>query len=56
MLEIFNILYKEGRIIAEWLKQNIIFIDKADKKRVRPIALTSCMGKILERMVNERLI
>lgn len=56
ILIIFNYLYKEGKIIESWRKQTIIFIDKPGKNKVRPISLASCMGKILERMVNERLI
>lgn len=34
----------------------MVFIDKQGKEKVRPIALSSCMGKLMERMVNERLV
>ncbi|XP_077282774.1 uncharacterized protein LOC143908831 isoform X2 [Temnothorax americanus] len=30
--------------------------DKAGKEKVRPISLSSCVGKLMERMINERLI
>lgn len=33
----------------------MIFIDKSNKEKVRPISLSSCMGKIMERIVNNRL-
>lgn len=56
LLWIFNTLFHEGRILPEWRDQSIIFIDKPGKKKVRPITLASCLGKIFERMINERLI
>lgn len=33
----------------------VIFIDKKDKDSVRPISLSSCFGKLYERIINERL-
>lgn len=56
ILKIFNWCYKEGKLMEEWKETQTIFIDKGDKEKVRPITLSSCMGKVLERMINERLI
>lgn len=56
LLKIFNWCYKNGRLMKEQKETQTIFIDKGDKEKVRPITLSSCMGKVLERMVNERLI
>lgn len=54
MLERFNFVYK-GDFFKEWKRQQTIFIDKGDKKKVRPITLESCVLKLMERMINTRL-
>lgn len=56
LLEIFNDIWNTADIPYTWTEYQIHFIDKIGKKKVRPIALSSCMGKLMERMVNERLI
>ncbi|XP_036138909.1 uncharacterized protein LOC105828312 [Monomorium pharaonis] len=56
VLKLFNYCYENSVMFKEWKEQQTIFIDKANKEKVRPITLSSCMGKILERMINERLI
>lgn len=56
LLEIINKIWLTAIIPYLWRKFQIHFIDKIGKKKVRPIALSSCMGKLIERMVNERLI
>lgn len=40
----------------DWKKYRVTFIDKTGKESFRPIALSSCIGKILGRLINERLI
>lgn len=40
----------------EKTSDNFYIIDKENKEKVRPITMSSCMEKILERMVNERLV
>lgn len=40
----------------DWRSYQVLFIDKPGKEKVRPIALSSCVGKLMEKMVNERLI
>lgn len=55
ILEIYNIFWKEEVMPDSWKEYIVFFIDKKEKQKVRPIALASCMGKIMERLVNERL-
>ena len=58
-LEIFNDILKTGNIPKSW-KEATIPIPKPDKDHTdptnyRPIALTSCICKTMERMINDRL-
>lgn len=56
LLEIINEIWVTSTIPHSWREYQIHFIDKIGKKKVRSIALSSCMDKTMERMVNERLI
>ena len=61
LLKIFNNIWRKGDFPKQWNHAIIIPILKPDKdsskpESYRPIALTSCVCKILERMVNNRLI
>lgn len=56
LLKVINDIWTTMNIPEDWRIYQIHFIDKIDKKKVRPIALSSCLGKLMERMVNERLI
>lgn len=53
--DIFNEILMQGYIPEEWRQYQVIFIDKTGKDRVRPISLSSCFGKLYERVINERL-
>ena len=60
LLDFFNRTWYEGQLPTEWKKANITPILKKDKpasqpSSYRPISLTSCLGKVVERMVNDRL-
>ena len=60
LLGLFNTSWKTGLIPSIWKKAILIPILKAGKPRnkgnsYRPISLTSCMCKLMERMVNKRL-
>ena len=60
LLEMFNNIWKTGNIPKSWKKATAIPIPKFDKDHTdptnyRPIALTSCICKTMERMINDRL-
>lgn len=57
LLNIYNRIWTGEKIPEEWRKYQVIFIDKIGKEKVRPIVpLSSCVAKLMERLVNERLI
>lgn len=56
LLELYNDCFLNRKMFEDWKKVQTIFIDKSNKEKVRPIAMTSCVGKVLERMITERLI
>ncbi|XP_025997464.2 uncharacterized protein LOC113005794 [Solenopsis invicta] len=56
LLGIYNIIWTENVVPTDWYTYQVIFIDKIGKDKVRPIALSSCVCKLMERMINERLI
>ena len=60
LLEIFKDIWKTGNIPKSWKEAIVIHIHKPDKVHTdpanyRPIALTSCICKTVERMINDRL-
>ena len=60
LLAYINRTWREGELPNAWLTATIKPILKKDKpptdpKNYRPISLTSCIGKLAERMVNTRL-
>ncbi|XP_065092047.1 uncharacterized protein LOC135712888 [Ochlerotatus camptorhynchus] len=60
MLDLFNKLWTTDSYPASWRESLVIPIPKTSKNtkdttKFRPIALTSCMSKVFERMVNRRL-
>lgn len=61
LLKVFNHIWTLGTFPPSWRKATIIPIPKPGKdhsnpSNYRPIALTSCMCKLLEKMVNSRLM
>ncbi|XP_039432001.1 uncharacterized protein LOC120414751 [Culex pipiens pallens] len=61
LLNIYNTTWKNGTIPQRWKEGIVVPIPKAGKDQLvvgnqRPITLVSCLGKVLERMVNRRLI
>ena len=61
LLALFNSLWERGSYPDVWRESTIIPILKTGKSGIeplhyRPIALTSCLGKLMERMVNTRLM
>ena len=61
LLDIFNDMWKTGKFPKSWELATIIPVpkpgkDHAEPTNYRPIALTSCLCKTLERMINTRLV
>lgn len=60
LLRLYNEIFLNDKFPTSWLMSTIIPIPKADKNpnlpsNYRPIALTSCLCKLLERILNSRL-
>ena len=55
LLDIFNKMYRTNYYPKEWKKSFVLFIKKPDGKSVRPIALTSCLCKIFDSLIKNRL-
>lgn len=60
LLEIFNLSWKQGQVPQCWREATMIPILKRGKNKskaqsYRPISLTSCVCKTLERIINQRL-
>ena len=61
LLKIFNHSWIKGVVPAVWKEAIVIPVpnkgkDKKNPRSYRPISLLSCIGKLLERMINRRLI
>ncbi|GFO15215.1 Pol-like protein [Plakobranchus ocellatus] len=61
LLKLFNNIWTTGDIPPSWREASVVPIpkrgkDPSDPFNYRPIALTSCLCKTLERMVNDRLV
>lgn len=60
LLRLINLTWEDGQLPTSWKTATVIPILKAGKETkdpnsYRPISLTSCIGKVAERMVNKRL-
>lgn len=47
LLELLNTVWIENEIPQDRLKYQVIFIDKVNKTKVRPISLFSCIRKTM---------
>ena len=61
LLDIYNYIWRSGNFPTCWSEAIVIPIpnpgkDHNDPNNYRPISLTSCVRKTLERMINDRLI
>ena len=61
LLDLVNEIWETGDLSSIWKLANVIPIPKPGKdhsepSNYRPIALTSCMCKAMERMINARLV
>lgn len=55
LLEIYNKILEKGQTPLDWSKYLMFFIPKNDKSKLRPISLASCLCKVMERMIANRL-
>ena len=55
LIDIFNDLYKNNNYPEAWKVSYIHFIEKPNNKGVRPISLTSSLGKLFESLIKIRL-
>lgn len=55
LLDLFNLSLDNGELPSQWTSSMIIPIPKQDTDQTRPISLTSCMCKVLERIILNRL-
>eukprot|EP00914_Ancora_sagittata_P027530 GHVO01053773.1.p1 GENE.GHVO01053773.1~~GHVO01053773.1.p1 ORF type:complete len:416 (-),score=23.83 GHVO01053773.1:3-1250(-) len=58
---LFSRSLTEGQLPAEWKQASVIPIYKnkgvrSDARNYRPISLTSCVGKVMERLINDALL
>ena len=61
LAKIFNVIVDMRHISEEWKKANMILLlkpkeDKQIPSSYRPISLLSCLGKVLEKIIKQRLI
>jgi len=61
LTNLFNAVLKQGYIPERWKQANIILLlkpkkDKQHPSSYRPISLLSCLGKLLEKIVKQRLM
>ena len=52
---LFSVVYKEGLLPWQWKYSIIIPISKQNSSKLRPISLTSCLCKVFERVILNRL-
>lgn len=54
LLQIFNRILTTSHVPQKWKQYQVVFYDKPEVCKVRPILLSSTVGKVFERVVNER--
>jgi len=55
LLRIFNSIFLSRTFPSDWRNYLVFFIPKANKEKFRPISLSSCLCKTIERMITNRL-
>lgn len=56
ILKIYNNLFSERTFPDEWREYLVFFIPKQGNNKFRPISLSSCLCKTMERLITNRLI
>lgn len=55
LLDIYNLMYQKNNYPQSWKESFIHFIKKPDGNGLRPISLTSCLCKLFETLIKNRL-
>ncbi|KAL7296758.1 hypothetical protein TKK_0010168 [Trichogramma kaykai] len=55
LLDLLNDIYNSQYFPPDWNNYLVLFIPKGNSDKVRPISLASCILKILEKLIKERL-
>ena len=60
-LKIFNESWKTGKLITDWKTAEVTMINKtidelSNPNNYRPISLTKCIGKLMEKMIKNKLV
>ena len=56
LLRLYNLCYSLGKVPAAWTHSLIIPIPKPATDKFRPVSLTSCFSKVMERILLTRLL
>lgn len=56
LLQLYNLCFSRGYVPAAWTSSTIVPIPKPGTDKFRPISLTSCFCKVLERVLLTRLM
>ena len=56
LLDILNDLYQSHTIPEDWKQVHVFLIPKHSNNTLRPIRLSSCLCKLMERLLNHRLL
>ncbi|XP_042891046.1 uncharacterized protein LOC122265711 [Penaeus japonicus] len=56
LLHLFNLCFRQGYVPSAWTSSIIVPIPKPGTDKFRPISLTSCFSKVLERILLARLM
>lgn len=56
LLKRMNYTFRNNHNVQRMERNSNTFYRKEKEKSVRPISMSSCVGKVLERMINERII
>ena len=56
LLKLFNLCFVRGHVPSAWTSSTIVPIPKPGTDKFRPISLTSCFSKVLERIFLARLM
>ena len=56
LLDIYNDFYHFKLFPKQWNQYLVIFIPKGNSNKMRPISLASCLLKVMEKLIKERLL